>query len=532
MTGVQTCALPICEASFADVAGSFAAAIWDRKVQTLLLVNDRLGLRPIYYTEHGGLFRFASEVKAILTDPNFPHCLDEAAVADLFNFSFVMGEKTLFEDIKLLPASSFLRYRDGHWAISRYWDLTYPDRYPRHPDKWYADLIYEALKNAVTRMVRPEVRYGLSLSGGLDSRWIAALLSEVQSESQAFTLGTDDSDDVPFAKMVAKQNGMVHHCWPSAPNFLAELGEAYAYIVDGMDDLLHMEEFPLTVQVGEYADVSVGGFLGDGLFGYEVNPISASLRKSDVVPYRLWRTRGGRPSDELMAQAFGEQKGRALSAQAVDSLSRCFAEAPCDRGFQAIQYFDLRQAERRFAYLAQLAKLPYVDVYHPIADHEVIDAALQLPPDQLMFERAYRRAMILHLPEMGAIPWTFTLTTPDISVPALLAKKVTQLTLGNWLRGTRWGQHPLIRARRYYVNYHRWSRGPLRAFFEQVLLSPETAALGLFDMDGLRTALSDHMEGRKVHIDFLGTALTVALWARLFYLPSTPLRPQSLEVAA
>ena len=63
---------------------------------------------------------------------------------------------------------------------------------------------------------------------------------------------------------------------------------------------------------------------------------------------------------------------------------RGFAEACCERGLQTIQYFDLRQAERRLANVAQLAKLAYVDVYHPIADQEVVEAALQLPASQLV----------------------------------------------------------------------------------------------------------------------------------------------------
>lgn len=515
-----------------EVSGAFAVAIWDARDHTLFLATDRLGLRPIYYAEHAGSLRFASEVKGILSDPSFPRRLNQAAIADMFYYSIIMGSKTYLEDIHLLPPASMLRCQDGHWEVSSYWDIPFPESYPSHPDEWYEELIYNALRDASRRMVRPELRYGLSLSGGLDSRWIAGFLAKDQPGSQAFTLGTPGSDDTPYAKQVAAQTNLEHHYWEMSSSFVAELGETYAYAVDGMDNLWHMEEFPLTVRVGDYVDVSVGGFLGDGLFGYEMNPISARLRKQDALRYRLWRTRAGHPSPTLMAQAFGEQKGQELATLAYDSMRECFEAIPSDRGFQTLQYYDLRQAERRYANLAQLAKLSYVDIYHPIADEQVILAALQLPSRQLMFERAYRRAMATYFPELAEITWTFTLTPPTISVPGIMFKKVTQLTVGKWLQGTSLGRHPLIRRRQYYVDYPRWTRNTLRPFIEETLLSPEMETIGLFDLNGLRTVLMDHMEGRVSITGFLGKALTLGLWARQFYAPPTPHKPDGLESAS
>jgi hypothetical protein len=146
-----------------------------------------------------------------------------------------------------------------------------------------------------------------------------------------------------------------------------------------------------------------------------------------------------------------------------------------------------------------------------------------------MFERAYRRAMATHLPAMAAIPWTFTLTPPTISVPGIIVKKAAQMTLGEYLRDTPLGKHPAIRQRKYYANHTAWSRGPLRPFIQQVLLSPETEALRLFNMDGLRSLIEGHVDGSRIATGFIGAALTLSLWARLFYLRSTPLRPLRLQ---
>jgi hypothetical protein len=171
---------------------------------------------------------------------------------------------------------------------------------------------------------------------------------------------------------------------------------------------------------------------------------------------------------------------------------------------------------------AQLAKLSYVDIYHPIADEEVVETALHLPWQQLIFERAYRRAMAVKFPDLARIIWTFTLTPPTISTMGLIRQKITHFTLGRWLKGTPLGNHPLIRPRRYFVDYLNWTRGELRQFVQETLISEEVEMLNVFDMDGLQKAIDEHMVGNLDITSFLGTAVAVALWSRNFYSTNTP----------
>lgn len=513
------------EAVMEELAGAFAFSLWDRQTRTLLLVSDYLGLRPIYYVDHGGLFRFASEVKVLLTDPKLPRRLDRAAIADFFWYEYVMGDKTYFQDIRLLPPASVLRWQDGRWTVGAYWDMPYPDRYPRHPNAWYDHLIHDALQSAVKRMVRPELRYGLSLSGGLDSRWIAILLSRFRPDTPTFTVGTPESDDTPIAREVAGHLGLTNQLLELPATYIRDHGETIAYLADGMYNLFEADEFPLSTRIGDDVDVAVGGMLGDILFGHRMNPVLALLRRHDVIRYFLWRTKASRIPQPVMVRIFGTDVYQELRAMALHSLEQCVAAAPSDRGFQIAHYVSVRQRQRRYSNIAQLFKLAYVDIYHPIADSQVVFAALQLPPRQTMVERAYRRAMATLYPAMAAIPWTFVLMPPTASVPSLMLKKAAQLTLGKRLAHAPVGSHPLIRPRRYFSDHTGWSRGPLRLFVEETLFSAETEAIGIFDPDGLRAVIQDHMEGRLNLGKFLGGALALALWARLFYLPTTPDRP-------
>ena len=186
------------------------------------------------------------------------------------------------------------------------------------------------------------------------------------------------------------------------------------------------------------------------------------------------------------------------------TLDNCIASAPVDRGFQILQYINIRNRQPRFINIAQQAKLTYIDLYHPIADLEVVKSALQLPPNQLLMERAYRRAMATFFPDLAAIPWTFTLTPPTISVPGIVIKKVAQLTFGRWLRKTKLSNNTLIRRRHFYSNYPLWSRGPLQHFIEEILLSPAVLEINLFDPKGLRTVIHEHMERKVDATTFIG----------------------------
>lgn len=511
-----------------EIAGTFAFVLWDRQAHALYLMNDHLGMRPIYYVVHNGIFRFASEVKALLADPSLPHRLDRTAVAEFFYVGEVMGNHTFFEDIQLLPPASVLRLQNQQWTVSNYWDIVYPSSYPARSADDYSHQIYEAIQGAVSRMVRSNLRYGVSLSGGLDSRWIAACLAKIRPDSLAFTVGDPEADDVLVAQQVASQLGLTHYCLDMPYTYISDHAETLMYILDGMYSLFNTEEFPLTLRVGDYVDVSVGGLLGGTLFGYATNPVSITLRKEGAMKYFLWRKKGECLPAPLMARVFGKQSQREFEARAMSSLQDAIASVPVERGFHVLRHISLRHRQRRVTGFAQLSKLPYVEEYQPLADKQVFQAGFALPASQLMVKRAYRRALAKYFPETGAIPWSFVMQPPTISTLGAVVYKASQVWLGRRLKNTPLGNLPLFRPLRGFVTFYPEIRGALRGFIEETLLSPEANATGLFDPNGLRDVIRDHMEGQIDVTSFLGQALAIALWTRLFYLPSTPIRPGSV----
>ena len=195
--------------------GMFAIAIWDSVEKKLFLARDRIGIKPLYYSETADGIVFGSEVKALLACPEMCSQVNLPLVDTYFNFGYVPGKKTLFQGInKLLP---------GHWLIAdsqgirceRYWNLQYLPNLQRSADDT-AEELRELLLDAVRIHMRSDVPVGVFLSGGLDSSTTVALLAEagfndVKTFSVAYKEGGAEFDETSYAQVVAKRFQTEHH---------------------------------------------------------------------------------------------------------------------------------------------------------------------------------------------------------------------------------------------------------------------------------------------------------------------------------
>ena len=172
--------------------GMFAFALWDRTTRELLLARDRYGIKPLYWTRQPAGVLFGSEVKALLAHPSCTPELDRAALLEYLTFQNFLGDRTLFKDIRLLPAASWLR-ANAHGVIEtrRYWDYSFAE--PERPATRgeYAEAVEDALRRAVSRQLVSDVPVGAYLSGGMDSGTVTALAARQIPNIRSFTVGFD-----------------------------------------------------------------------------------------------------------------------------------------------------------------------------------------------------------------------------------------------------------------------------------------------------------------------------------------------------
>lgn len=175
--------------------GMFAFALWDRKERRMLLARDRYGIKPLYVAQQGNSIWFASEQKAILSDTRFRRALDKSALLEYFTFQNIFTDRTLLEDIHLLPPGHFvtidLAESKPLVKRTRYWDYRF-----REPDQpaskaEYVEELDRLFRQAVNRQLVSDVELGAYLSGGMDSGSITAVAAGLFPYLKTFTCGFD-----------------------------------------------------------------------------------------------------------------------------------------------------------------------------------------------------------------------------------------------------------------------------------------------------------------------------------------------------
>lgn len=198
--------------------GQFAIAIWDSHRRRLFLARDRLGVRPVFYCElPDSTLLFASEVKAILSDPRVSAELDPKAISDVFTYWAARPPRTVFRGIRELPAGHFLTADAQTVRVQRYWDCSFPlDVRSTHPRTAaeVAEEFRELLIDACRIRLRADVSVGAYLSGGLDSSIIASIVRKfTPNRLVTFSIAFTDEhfDESAFQRDMARHLETEHH---------------------------------------------------------------------------------------------------------------------------------------------------------------------------------------------------------------------------------------------------------------------------------------------------------------------------------
>jgi asparagine synthase (glutamine-hydrolysing) len=199
-----------------DIEGDYAIAIWDAGTQQLLLVRDRVGVKPLYFYHQNGRFIFASEIKAILQHPAVSTDIDEQALYHYLTFLTTPAPTTLFRNIQKLPAGHVLTLnRDGVLKIQQYWDALPPETPLVRDESEHRAEILRLLRDSIRKRMMSDVPFGVFLSGGVDSSANVALMSEQMSRPvETFTVGFSDAEylnELQGARRIADQFGTNHH---------------------------------------------------------------------------------------------------------------------------------------------------------------------------------------------------------------------------------------------------------------------------------------------------------------------------------
>ena len=195
--------------------GMYAIAIYDREDESVYLIRDRIGKKPLYYYLNDGNLYFASELKALMANPHFEKEINENIIAKFIYMQYINAPDSIFQNTFKLEPGGILKFRNGKVDKWKYWDVA--ENHKKSILKIsYGEAVEEMehlLKESVKRRMAADVPVGEFLSGGYDSALICSLAQSLSQESiRTYSIGFEDKklDEAPYAKEIAKYLGTNH----------------------------------------------------------------------------------------------------------------------------------------------------------------------------------------------------------------------------------------------------------------------------------------------------------------------------------
>lgn len=329
--------------SISKLRGMFAYALYDLTRKRLLLVRDRIGIKPLYYFWQNQRLLFASEIKAILQDPQVERRVNHQALYDYLGFEFVPSPQTMFAGINKLVAGHYLLFENDQLSVHQYWDMRFQQAGKQRSLEGAVEELREHLDFAVKSHLVSDVPLGVFLSGGLDSSCLVALMRRhISGSLKTFTIGYEDKSfsELDYADIVARHCETDHQVL-----MLDSLKPDYVektlwYLDEPMTDLSTVPLYLLCKQAREHVTVCLSGEGADESFaGYDRFKASRLNNYFRLMPGPLRRQVIGRLTSLLPDQP--QKKG------AVNMLKRFVEGAKLPEGGQHLrwQYFLNRSLE-------------------------------------------------------------------------------------------------------------------------------------------------------------------------------------------
>jgi len=277
--------------------GMFAFSLWDAPRRRGLIARDRLGIKPLFYSQVGSTLLFGSEIKAVLASGIVDRKMDHQALDAFITYTYIPAPLTIYHDVHKLEPGHLLIWESGKVENRQYWDLVVAKPDCNIDEEEWVERFDRAIEDAVNSHMVSDVPVGAFLSGGIDSSLVVALMSRhVNDPVQTFTMGFGGAansliDERPLAKQVAERYGCNFHQHTVQPDFRHIVGE----IIDSFDEPFADDSVIPSYYVSQFTrrsvKVAMSGLGGDELFaGYaRYSGMLLSQYYSVIMPRLLHR---------------------------------------------------------------------------------------------------------------------------------------------------------------------------------------------------------------------------------------------------
>jgi len=504
--------------------GMFAFALWDKKKETLHLMRDRIGIKPLYYTLLADrTLVFGSELKTILAHPGVRREVEPRALDLYLTLEYVPAPYSMFKNIFKLPAGHFLTWKDGHIEVKKYWDLE-PDPRPARPASLPAveDELYALLKESVNLRLVSDVPLGAFLSGGIDSSCVVGLMRELGAEPlRTFSIGFADQsyNELTHARRIAEKFRTEHEEFILEPNALELTEKLVRHLDEPLGDFSIFPTYLVSEMARRHVTVALSGDGGDELFGgyehYQAQRmarwpgVAAAARAVGTVTDRMRpskKKKGAWNKLRRFTQAFDHDAGhrhfrwmmfltegmkRDLYGPAfqgaIGGIGPIRGREPFAGHFAAMEGFDRISGELYLdlkTYLVddimvkvdRMSMAASLEAREPLLDHKLVEFAYHLPGD-----------LKLH---GSTTKWIFKKT---------LERLLPHETLYRKKEG-------------FSIPIKHWLAADLRDLMEETLSEKRVRDGGWFEYAPIRRMMDAHVAGRENYSHQLWALLVFEIW--------------------
>lgn len=471
--------------------GMFAFALFDARAQSLWLVRDRLGVKPLHYAllSDGSLI-FGSELKSLLAHPLLRRAPDLSALEDYMAYGYVPDDACLVAGVRKLGAGETLRLVRGRPLPQphRYWDVSFADRTKSSPQESEEELV-ALMRQAVRSRMVADVPLGAFLSGGVDSSSVVALMAEASSQAvKTCTIGFDVAalDETAYADRIARRFATDHRSLIVSPDDYGLIDRLAFHFDEPFADASALPTFRVCELAREQVTVALSGDGADEAFaGYRRHRfqmqgerirglIPASIREplfgtlGKYYPKADWAPRALRAKSTFLELAGGggeayaasvgvtphalrqrlftqEVKGRLGGYRAEDRYVKAMANAPARDALDRAQYADIKYwlSGDILTKTDRMSMAVSLEAREPLLDHRLVEFAARLPVSQRIRGNSgkylLKKAMEPYLPQDILYRQKMGFVTPISAwFRGALAGEATAIAGGSALARTEW----------------------------------------------------------------------------------------------
>jgi len=513
------------------INGSFTMSLYDKNSDSFYLANDRIGFRHLYYFENDELIAFAPETKAFLALDAFNPQVDNNGLADFFNYCFCIGGRTLLKDVKHLRPASIITIKNRTTSEpKRYWTRQFDEQLDGDETRLSKEM-FELANDVLNRQINGQNNLIMALSGGMDSRALAYMMSQANRNIYYFSHGTPGCADVAIAEEVASSLGITDRFSKLSgdPECYSKYGPATAWLVDGMTDISC--SFLVSV-LSNYNKNPLEYEFINSLFSGAMNFASPYGKLSDVTEdlshqekiNRIKMILGAFYFDDAYYDLFSPDFASAFKKQYDPHLENEFALFE-NAGKYFVHEKDSFFLETRHLRLSNQYDLNryFFHNHMVLIDDEFMDFYYRMPMKLQVERNLYKKMFYDFLPKMAKIKYQKT-GVDLFSKPSRMAMKLRDLKAkGRYYSGRLSMGKINLYDYNNYVQINQWYRqySSNQKFYENILFDKRTLTRGYYNNDAVKRLLQKQARGSD-NFNVISSLATFELFCRYFIDGETP----------